>query len=357
MENVVYKKSEKVNRALKHTMYEFFQSGQMQLPTEKDLCRKLGVSRGTVQKAMNELVESGFVRRIAGKGTFINEQFAKAYQALDVTNTVVLSYDVLQLSEFRSKVVRGVAKAAHQKGFAVVITSFQEGIAMIAEKSSVQKSQIGMVSCNFLPEEIQIIKDFPRAIPYVAMNDGRYQFIADYCVLGSESYEPGLMHLTELGHKRICILEESLNKINLTIIRRIVERLRCSGHDLTISSKECFYDKGRVEFEICDVLAMPQIQRPTAIICADDIIASWVIKSLAKRGVRVPEDMSVIGIGDFDISSYYNPAISTIALDYDAMGVRAMEVLGQQFNGVEVSSPKNFINYRFIKRESTCPPL
>ena len=142
--------------------------------------------------------------------------------------------------------MRGVVKAAHEKGFSIVITSFQEGVAMVSGKNSSQKPRVGIVSCNFLPEEIQFIKDFPRAIPHVALNDPRYQLMTDYCVLGSEFYRPGLMHLAELGHKRICLLEESLTKIILTSVRKIVEELRCDGCDLMVSSKECFYDKERV---------------------------------------------------------------------------------------------------------------
>jgi LacI family transcriptional regulator len=67
--------------------------------------------------------------------------------------------------------------------------------------------------------------------------------------------------------------------------------------------------------------------RPTAIVAANDMIALGVVQQALDQGLRVPEDISVVGFNDFDFSSWVRPSLTTVRIPAAAMGRRAVEVL------------------------------
>ena len=79
-------------------------------------------------------------------------------------------------------------------------------------------------------------------------------------------------------------------------------------------------------------------ERPTAIFCMEDILAISLIRSLQKHGLRVPEDISVVSIDDIILSSRVYPALTTVALDKDALGSYAVDLLMDLVNGKDSKS-------------------
>ncbi|MGP4041516.1 LacI family DNA-binding transcriptional regulator [Gracilibacillus sp. D59] len=78
-----------------------------------------------------------------------------------------------------------------------------------------------------------------------------------------------------------------------------------------------------------------QSERPTAIVCVNDFVAIGVIKTLHKFGVRVPEDISVVGFDDIYLAKDYPPGITSVSQNYDLLGRIAVEVLVKLINGEE----------------------
>ena len=72
---------------------------------------------------------------------------------------------------------------------------------------------------------------------------------------------------------------------------------------------------------------------PTAIFCMEDMLAIELMRCLQKKGVRVPEDISVISIDDIMISPLTFPALTTVALDKDALGTYAVDMLMDLISG------------------------
>ena len=95
-------------------------------------------------------------------------------------------------------------------------------------------------------------------------------------------------------------------------------------------------DRQSMERDIPPMLSRNHL--PTAIFCMEDILAIGLIRCLQSHGVRVPEDVSVISIDDILISSQTFPALTTVALDKDALGRNAVDMLMQLINGEEPAS-------------------
>lgn len=88
------------------------------------------------------------------------------------------------------------------------------------------------------------------------------------------------------------------------------------------------------------------------VLCANDIIAIGFIKRATELGLKIPEDIAVIGFDDIAIAKNYIPAISTVSLHLRQLGVSAGEMLEAQFSGIS-KIPNEVVRCDLIIREST----
>src|SRR5699024_6046940 len=93
---------------------------------------------------------------------------------------------------------------------------------------------------------------------------------------------------------------------------------------------------------------------PTAVFAANDQMALGVLHAFAEEGVRVPEDVSVVGFDNGVGSDHFTPSLTTVEQDFPALGQRAIEVLIAMIGGEEV--PVRPIAPSLVLRSSTAPP-
>jgi DNA-binding LacI/PurR family transcriptional regulator len=94
----------------------------------------------------------------------------------------------------------------------------------------------------------------------------------------------------------------------------------------------------------------------TALVCYNDVAAIGAIRSLMDHGLRVPEDVSVMGFDDIQSAAYHNPSLTTIRQPLEQMGTVAARILLQRIRGTETSSDSVLISPELVIRESTAPP-
>lgn len=136
-----------------------------------------------------------------------------------------------------------------------------------------------------------------------------------------------MRHLHALGHRRIAHVTGPDGNV-LTATRRLgmmEERTR-----LGLPARSDFILRGDFSLQSGQdaaerILALPD--RPTAVFCAADMVAFGLMARLQAEGLRVPEDISVVGFDDIEMSEYYVPALTTVRQDRKRLGRRAAEVL------------------------------
>ncbi len=168
-----------------------------------------------------------------------------------------------------------------------------------------------------------------------------------------------LRHLYELGHRQIAFMRGGSHSSDaddrwacLKIVARefgIVVRPELTVDlKLLVSTPELGYGPA------CELL-----QRKadfTAIVCYDDIAAIGAIRALHDSGLRVPEDISVVGFDDIQSAAFHNPSLTTIRQPLHEMGTIAARVLLQRVRG-QNSVPHTIpVLPELVIRESTCPP-
>ena len=95
--------------------------------------------------------------------------------------------------------------------------------------------------------------------------------------------------------------------------------------------------------------------RPTAIVCGNDVIAYGVMLEAQKLGLAVPQDLSVVGFDDLEWSRHLQPALTTIHMPTDEIWTRAGEYLVKKLAGNPAMMHRE-IDFSLVVRESTAPP-
>jgi len=163
-------------------------------------------------------------------------------------------------------------------------------------------------------------------------------------------------HLHGLGHRRIATITGMLES------RPGADRLRgyraaIQGHGLAYRDDYVAYgnfyaESGRAA--TARLLALPE--RPTAIFAASDLMAIGAIRAAAEAGLRVPEDVSVVGFDDIQLAPHVNPPLTTMRQDKLGLGYAAGDALVARVAGADDRPSLRTLAVELVVRGSTAPP-
>ncbi len=161
-------------------------------------------------------------------------------------------------------------------------------------------------------------------------------------------------HLAKLGHEKIAFVRLPLNKSTAGLKRWLgyQEGMLVLGLDL----RDDYVFEGTLDFE-SGVRAANHLLNladpPTAIVANDDLMASGIINRCYHMGIRIPEDLSIVGFSSLDMAKHLSPALTTVGVSLEMMGGSAAELLLQRLEEPERPAQKLFNDYELIIREST----
>lgn len=162
-------------------------------------------------------------------------------------------------------------------------------------------------------------------------------------------------HLVSLGRRRIAAIGDQPYDTGETA------QLRTQGYREALAVAEIAIDDSLIvpttRFHFSDgARAMAQLLDhpdgpPDAVFCFNDLVAIGAMRTLLSRGLRIPEDVAVVGFDDIEASSYTTPSVTTIAPDKAVIGRIAVERLLARLHGE--AAPFTWAPYRLVVREST----
>lgn len=168
-----------------------------------------------------------------------------------------------------------------------------------------------------------------------------------------------LKHLQDLGHKRIAFMRGPENisdaRYRWQGITKAAEMLKVEIHpELTITLPELDQMPGHGYKAMRKLLK--STQDFTAIFCFNDICAFGAIRAIDDVGLRVPEDISVVGFDDISSAAYHQPSLTTVRQPLKEMGARGAKILLDRINHPNKAYPKDVVmEPELIVRESTGP--
>ena len=164
-------------------------------------------------------------------------------------------------------------------------------------------------------------------------------------------------YLVQLGHTRIAHLHGELKRRSfddrLAGYRTALERHRLAYCEDFVRLAD--YDASQEFWKQAtrDLLALSP--RPTAIIAANDVIAATVLRTVQLAGLRVPQDISIVGTDDQHFCTYLNPALTTVQIPIIEAGERAIKMLLARIAGERIGTEHITLACPLIERESTGP--
>ena len=99
-------------------------------------------------------------------------------------------------------------------------------------------------------------------------------------------------------------------------------------------------------------LLLDDKERPSAIACANDLIAMGVYRAAHERGLKIPDDLSVVGFGDFPAAVYLSPGLTTVHTPMREMGYEAAKVLVERMKAGSATEYKALFKTSLVVRES-----
>lgn len=162
-------------------------------------------------------------------------------------------------------------------------------------------------------------------------------------------------HLADFGHRRIALIcgRTDLNDRALARREGFKDRMRARGLPFTPADiRECDFDfdDGRNALRELMKRAAP----PTALFSANDIVAIGALFECRELGVRVPDDLSIVGFDDLPIAQYAFPQLTTVRVPASEMGTRAVRVLLDSIAGKAARSRR--LETELVVRGTTGPP-
>jgi LacI family transcriptional regulator len=195
-----------------------------------------------------------------------------------------------------------------------------------------------------------------RRLPIVFLDVGRLKpLISNIKVDYSQGIGQGVEHIVSLGHHRIGFISGPLS-LNSARTRRsaflkCIEACGVAERQRSVVEGNHKIDGGEVA--MTKLLSLPK--PPTAVLTSNDLTAIGALRAITRVGLRVPEDISVVGFDDIELSQFTQPPLTTVRLSRDELGRRAFDLLYETVQGNQRSGQEIRVGTALVLRESTAP--
>ncbi|MBQ4563437.1 MAG: LacI family DNA-binding transcriptional regulator [Lachnospiraceae bacterium] len=194
---------------------------------------------------------------------------------------------------------------------------------------------------------ILLLKKYYRHLICMGLQDKPLSVDQVLC-RGYDAAKECIHYLHSLGHTKICYFGETRNEQRYDGYLAAMAEIGISETAPYIVETSFSSDGGYAAVRQLIDREIPC----TAIFCASDLIAGSVLKALKERKIRVPQDISVIGINDMETVRYLDPMLTAIAVPMTEMGKHAAKLLIDRINGGHKLPAKVLISGVLVQRES-----
>ena len=325
----------------------------------KDVARLAGVSTSTVSHVINNnRFVSGQVReKVEQAIRELNYAPSALARSLKINQTRTIGMLLTASSNpFYSEVVRGVENSCYERGYSLILcnTEGDEERMNRSLETLMQKRVDGLLMMcteTHLPSA-EILNRYP-SVPMVMMDwapfEGRGDIIQDNALLGGEL---ATQHLIDRGYTRIACIAGPQDKTPA--------RLRLEGFHKAMASSGLPVLPGYVvdgDFEFQGGFnAMNQLLTlellPEAVFTSNDAMAVGVYHALFQAGLRVPQDIAVMGYDNIELARYLTPPLSTIHQPKDELGELAIDTLIHRMSDPDASQQTLVLTPELVERGS-----
>lgn len=326
--------------------------------TIHDVAKAAGVSVSTVSKAVNGRygIADATVQRVLDAVKLLGYESSLVASSMRARRTGVIGVLLADFEPFSAEILKGVGTAVHDTAFDLLAYSGSH----LGAGDGWERRSLSRLSGTLIDAAIMVTPTVVSAgaeIPVVAIDPhtGR----ADLPTVESDSFGGALVatrHLIELGHRRIGFLA---GRPDLRSAGLRDAGYRRALSDAGIPLDPALVGIGRYELEATRASALAMLSaasRPTAIFAANDLSAIAVIDVAHELGLRVPDDLSVIGFDDVPEATRRALPLTTIQQPMRRLGAVAAEMVFTLLAGGEIDEMNVILPTRLVVRATTAAP-
>jgi LacI family transcriptional regulator len=336
--------------------------GRGRRPTLAAIAAEAGVSLPTVSKVVNGRPDVAPATRARVERLLDERQYSRAgVRRRRRSGLVDLVFNGLD-SPWAVEILRGVEEwcSAHEMG--VAVSAVRHGSARPTSWTSALASHDtdGVILILVTSELTAGQMDHLRGdgIPLVVVDPVNLPD-ADLPSVGTTNWAGGLAatdHLTSLGHTRIAAIvgppEYLCSRARLDGYRSALDRAQVSYRPELIRHGDFQHEGGFLRGS--ELLDLPE--PPTAIFAGSDQQALGVYEAARQHGLRVPQDLSIVGFDDLPVARWISPPLTTVRQPLTEMGRTAASMLGDLIDGKPLPTRRVELSTELIVRESTAAP-
>ncbi|MDE6406286.1 MAG: LacI family transcriptional regulator [Lachnospiraceae bacterium] len=326
------------------------------MATIKDIAERLGISTSTVSKGLNGASDISESLRQAVLDTAVELGYTTRQMRGKDRRKVCLfveNMDYETPEEFGYDIILGFRQVAFRENFDVTVfpvtPSFQS-----TEKYDTFMLKHGFVGgfmVGFALQDDWMSQFNVTSIPTVLFDNyiRKNPLVASVGSDNLEGIDDAIVHLMELGHRHIALINGSWHSC-ISEQRRQAYIDSMTAHNLPFNEGTMpygYYVADSAKDHIDRLLSMGI----TAILCGNDLLASGVIEECRKRGVSVPGELSVVGFDDIPLAARLDPPLTTIRQDRTELGKSGFYTLHSLINRIPIS--RTMLRPQLMVRKST----
>jgi LacI family transcriptional regulator len=324
--------------------------------TIRDVAARAGVSIATVSKVINQRygVSAETFARVQAVINELGYEASLVAQSLRNHRTNVIGILVADLEPFSTELLKGAGDAIRGTGFELVVYSAG---GRTGDHIGWERRYLSRLSGTLVDGAVLVtptVVDVQYGAPVVAVDP--HTGPSDLPTIDSDNLHGARLateHLLDLGHRRIAMLSGRPDLQSAQLRERgYREALAAAG----VPADERLIQVGAYDPEISvkparELLGSPD--RPTAVFAANDVSAIATIEVARELGLRVPQDLSIVGFDNIPESVLCAPPLTTVDQPIRTMGKRAIEMLVQLIRGETPQQTHIRLATKLIVRQST----
>ncbi|MQA02186.1 MAG: LacI family DNA-binding transcriptional regulator [Streptosporangiales bacterium] len=331
-------------------------------PRMSDVAKLAGVSAKTVSNVVNgyEHVSPEMRAKVLAAITELNYVPNVSARSLRTGRTKVIALALPDLAvPYFGELARHITRAAEEHDFTILIDQ-TDGLVDRERQiaSGLRDNVIDGLIFSPLALGAEEIAAASSETPMVLLGEREHPATTDHVAFDNiAAARLATGHLVRLGRTRIAAIGSQVE-------RRVgTGALRLEGHQSALKDAGLPVDDQLVVptrrlHRMEGVRAMDELldlpEPPDAVVCFNDLVALGALYTLRRRGLRVPDDVAVVGFDDIEESTYSNPTLTTISPDKERIATTAIDLLVRRLAGKRgTDSREVLVDFQLVQREST----
>jgi len=328
-----------------------------------EIARRANVSTATVSRTLNQSgpVKAATARKVWRAVTELNYVPNSHARTLVSGRSRIIGVIVSDITNpFFPALLRSFEARASEKQYDLLVTSTDyERARMTACLRRMLERKVDGVAMMTSEMDLGLIKELSRrGVPIVFMDVGQVGPKMSHVAIDyGNGVRQAVDHLAGLGHRRIAFISGPLD-LHSARTRRNAFLEGLHAHEL-VPEKRLIREGTHTAEGGRDAMAalLRLSKRPTAVIASNDWTAIGALHAIAAAGLRVPQDMSVVGFDDIPLASYTTPPLTSVRMSASDVGTVAFRALFGLISGERIEGDVYQIPTELIARGSSGRPL